>query len=66
MELDERLFVIASAVTVVLGIWAVIFAESIIVSTLGVVSIIAGVVCFLLAVGLYFAEGEGPGAKQGA
>ena len=66
MDLDERLFVIASAVTVILGIWSVIYSGSTLLATLGVVSIIAGVVLFLLAVGLYFSEEEGVESARGA
>jgi len=67
MELDERLFVVASAVAVVIGIWTIIGQSNVILATIGVVSIIAGVVCFLLAVGLYFSdEDEGVEAGQGA
>lgn len=52
-----RGFLVGSGIGVAFGLWAVIFAGPPL-ATVGVVSVIAGVVCILMAMGLYFADEE--------
>lgn len=58
MDIGPQSFGIASGLAVVLGIAGVVVPNSMLISTASVVMIVLGVICSLLAVGLFFAEDE--------